>query len=393
MRTIHTFENVGLQGLPVAHTYICLVDAKNGKLLYRGYTVEYLIIKSTFEETSYLVINGMLPTQSELNEFNSQLKKERSIPEEIIEYLKHFPKESDPMVVLQSALSMLASFDPELNDDSLGSNYRKSIRLISKMPIIIASWDRIRNDLEPIKANNNFSHAENFLYMLKGRRPSPNFVKCLDSCLILHAEHSFNASTFTARVVASTKANIYSAIVAAISALSGPLHGGANDHVIRNLLEIGELKNVEEWVKSKFDNNFRIMGMGHAVYETMDPRAKILEQMLENLARRNGENKFYKIIKEIIRVTQAEFQSRKNKMIYPNVDMFSGCIYKIMGIPIDFYPSIFALSRIIGWAAHILEEKYPQSPLKPVLYRPNAIYKGRYCGIGGCEYVKMENRI
>ena len=392
MRTIHTFQNMGLQGLPVADTYVSLVDAKEGKLLYRGYSIEDLAIKSSFEEVSYLVINGKLPSQNELNDFNFQIKKERFVPSEVLKNLRYFPKNSDAMVVLQSSLSMLSNFDNELDNDSLEANYKKSIRILSKMPIIVANWYRVKNDLGIIEPQSNMTHAENFLYMLYGKKPNKDFVKFIDTALILHAEHSFNASTFTARVVASTQANIYSAMVAAISALSGPLHGGANALVSKNIQEINEPDKVEIWVKNKFEQNKRIMGMGHAVYEIIDPRAKILEQILEDLSQRKGENKYYSIVKEIIRSAQTEFHKKKNKTIYPNVDMFSGCLYQIMGIHPDLYPPIFALSRVVGWAAHILEEKYPQSPLKPVLYRPNAIYKGRYCGINGCEYTNINDR-
>ena len=228
--------------------------------------------------------------------------------------------------------------------------------------------------------------------MLMGKLPDEEVAKDFDTCLILHAEHSFNASTFAARVVASTRAHIYAAVSAAVGSLSGELHGGANIQTMKNLVEIGDPGNVEAWVKAKFDRHERIMGMGHAVYKTLDPRADLLRHISEKLARSTGEPKWYLITKEIEDVTQREYRVRKGGDIYANVDLYSASVYHMMGIPDDLFTPVFAIARVPGWAAHVIEEKFPAPPIKPELYRPTSEYRGNYCGQIGCKYVPLSNR-
>jgi citrate synthase len=327
-----------------------------------------------------------------LEGFSSRLASGREVPPEVIDYLEKIPKTLAAMDVLQSAVALLAGFDPELPDDSKEANRRKATRLIAKIPTVVATWARARKELPPVAPNRSLSHAANFLYMLQGREPDTETARDFDICLIIHAEHSFNASTFAARVVASTRAHIYASVVAAIGALSGELHGGANSEVMRNLLEIGEPDKVDEWVKAQLDSGRRIMGMGHAVYKTMDPRADILRHMSERLGRRTEEPKWYLMTRRMEETTKQEFRKRKGGEINPNVDLYSASAYYMMGIPPDLYTPVFAISRTAGWAAHIIEEKSPEPPIKPELYRPLAEYRGRYCGPLGCKYVPLAKR-
>jgi citrate synthase len=287
---------------------------------------------------------------------------------------------------------MLASSDQELADDSIEANLRRATRLIAILPIVVATWNRICRNLPLIGHDPNLNRSANFLYMLTGQPPEKENAKDLDLSLLLHAEHSFNASTFTARVVASTRAHMYAAVSAAIGALSGELHGGANMQVMRNLIEIGDPAKTETWVKAILDDHKRVMGMGHAVYKALDPRADLLRHTAERLARRTSEAKWYLITKEIENITQREYRDRKGKEIYANVDLYSASVYHMLGIPDDLFTPIFAIARVAGWTAHIIEEKFPQPPIKPELYRPEAHYQGNYCGPLGCRYTSIEKR-
>lgn len=385
-------KDIGLRGIAVADQAISLIDGTRGELSYRGYDIHDLSQYSTYEEVAYLLVYGRLPKPTQLAEFMQVLKSERKIPQNIIEALRRIPKTAVPMDVLQATVALLAGFDSELSDDSKAANYRRAIRLIAKIPTIVATWDHIRRNLQPISPDKKLSLAANFLYMLKGRPSDNETVRDLDVCLILQAEHTFNASTFAARVVASTRAHMYASVAAAVGALSGELHGGANTQVMRNLLAIGDPDKVQEWVRAQLDHGKRVMGMGHAVYKTMDPRADVLRHTAERLARRTGEPKWYLITKKIEEATQEEVRKRKGTEIYPNVDLYSASVYYMMGITPDLYTPVFAISRIAGWAAHIIEEKFPEPPVKPVLYRPSAEYRGNYCGPIGCKYVPLEKR-
>ncbi len=392
MANTPTIKDTGLRGIPVADQSISLIDGNLGELSYRGHDIHDLATFSTYEEVAYLLLYGNLPKSSQLAEFSSRLVSERDLPDEIIDVLQKIPKISTSMDVLQSTVSLLAGFDPELSDESKEANCRKAMRLIAKLPTVVAAWDRIRKSLQPISPDKKLSRAANFLYMLKGEVPDNETARDLDVCLILHAEHTFNASTFTARVVASTKAHMYASVAAATGALAGDLHGGANSKVMKNLLEIDDPSKVEDWVKKQLDQGKRIMGMGHAIYKTIDPRADILRHMAERLARKTGKTKWYLMTRKIEEVTKVEFKKRKGRDIYPNVDLYSPSVYYVIGIMPDLYTSVFAVSRIAGWTAHILEEKFPEPPVKPVLYRPSAEYRGNYCGPIGCKYIPLEKR-
>lgn len=296
------------------------------------------------------------------------------------------------MDVLQATVPILGMYDPELGDQSREANYRKAIRLIARLPLTVAAWDRIRNGREVVEPSPDLDHAANFLYTLHGVIPDPETARIMDVVLILHAEHSFNASTFTARQIASTRAHIYAAIAGALGSLSGELHGGANTEVYKMLQEIGSVNNVQAYVTKTLDQGGRIMGMGHAVYKVTDPRAQILGPMAAKLAEKAGTAELYQIAEEVSRVTTAEMQKRKGRRIYPNVDFFSALVNYLIKVPIDLFTPVFAIGRVAGWAAHYLEERFGEAEAKPTIYRPTAEYTGRYCGLEGCEWQPMEQR-
>jgi citrate synthase len=295
------------------------------------------------------------------------------------------------MDVLQSCVSELAHYDLNMDEDSRESNVRRAIVLISKIPTIVAAWDRIRNGRHIIEPSEEASHATNFLYMLRGTDPIQQESKIFDISLILHAEHSFNASTFAAREIASTRAHMYACIGGAIGALSGELHGGANIQVMKMLLEIGDLDKVEDWVTNRLRQGGRIMGMGHAVYRTTDPRAEVLFRLSRELSKEKGTN-WFEMTERVEKATKDYMLRNKNQRIYPNVDLYSASLYYSMGIPMDLNTPIFAISRISGWSAHVVEEKFAEAAPRPALYRPQAVYVGRYCGPMGCEYTPIKDR-
>jgi len=385
-------KNIGLRGVKVADTRISDVDGEKGILIYRGFNIIDLAQSSTFEEVSFLLLNDHLPAQEELKKFQSELASERKIPPAILEYMKMLPKSANPMDVLQSAVPVLGSYDIQLREETKEANLKKALRLIAKLPNMVAAWDRIRNGKEPVLPHPELSHAGNFLYMLSGSLPNPDTARDFDICLILHAEHSFNASTFAGREVASTHAHLYAAIAAAIGALSGELHGGANSEVMRMLLEIGEVSRVTSWVSERLQKGGKVMGMGHAVYHTEDPRASILRRICEKLAGRTGDRKWVEITKAIEAATKEEFRKIKGKEIFANVDFYSASVYHMMNIPVDLFTPVFAISRISGWAAHVIEEKFAEAQPKPELYRPDADYVGTYCGPQACEYTPIGKR-
>ena len=383
-------KNIGLRGIEVADTKISNIDGEKGKLIYRGFDILDLTKNSTFEETSYLLLYDKLPTKQELNEFNAKLVEARYIPKQMQKNMANWRGDADPMDMLQAFVSALAGYyDEEFSNKD--ASIEKAINLISKVPTIIASWQRIRNGLEIIDPDSSLSHAGNFLYMMSGEKPDTEVEKIFDVCLILHADHTFNASTFTARQVASTRAHMYSAASAAIGALSGELHGGANTEVMKMLLEIGELDKVELWIKEKLVQGEKIMGMGHAVYKTYDPRAQVLKELSRKLAVKSKE-KWFDMTEKIETSTISEMKLQKGKDIYPNVDLYSASIYYMLKIPVDLNTPIFAISRVAGWAAHIIEEKFAEAAPKTALYRPKAVYVGKYCGPQGCEYKTLDLR-
>jgi citrate synthase len=384
-------RNIGLRNIEVADTRICSIDGENGKLIYRGYDILDLVSHSTFEETAYLLLFGELPSPDDLEDFSSRLREARGISEPILRNLKNRPKRAHPMDVLQSCISELADYDLNMEDDSKEANIRRAIILIAKIPAIVAAWDRIRKGYHVLDSLEEGSHASNFLYMLRGTAPTLEEAKVFDICLILHAEHSFNASTFAAREIASTRAHMYACIGGAVGALSGELHGGANIQVMKMLLEIAETANVEKWVAARLQQGGRIMGMGHAVYRTTDPRAEILSRLSRAMSKETG-TKWFEITERVENFTKKYMLENKKQSIYPNVDLYSASLYYSMGIPMDLNTPIFAISRISGWCAHIIEEKFAEAAPKPALYRPKAAYVGKYCGPMGCEYTPLQNR-
>ncbi len=384
-------RNIGLRNIEVADTRICSIDGENGKLIYRGFDILDLVNHSTFEETSYLLLFGELPSAEQLAEFGRRLREARNLPEPIIKNLKNRPKRAQPMDVLQSCVAELADYDLNIEDMSKEAHVRRAISLIAKIPAIVAAWNRIRSGQHLADPMEEGSHATNFLYMLRGVEPSVDEAKVMDICFILHAEHSFNASTFAAREISSTRASMYAAVSGAVGALSGELHGGANVQVMKMLLEIGDPANVEKWVAERLSSGGRIMGMGHAVYRTTDPRADILSRLSRVISKEKN-NKWYEITERAERATKKWMMDKKKQAIYPNVDLYSASIYYSMGIPMDLNTPIFAISRIAGWSSHIIEEKFAEAAPKPALYRPKAVYIGRYCGPMGCEYVPLAER-
>ena len=383
-------KNIGLRGIEVADTKISNIDGEKGRLIYRGYDILDLTENSTFEETAYLLLYDKLPNKPQLDEFNSKLLEARYIPKQMQKNMGNWRKDADPMDMLQAFVSALAGYyDEEFSNKD--ASYDKAINLIAKVPTIVASWQRIRNGLEIVDPDSSLSHAANFLYMMSGEKPDPAVEKIFDTCLILHADHTFNASTFTARQVASTRAHMYSASSAAIGALSGELHGGANTEVMKMLLEIKEIDKVQPWIKEKMGQGERIMGMGHAVYRTYDPRAQVLKELSRKLADKTNEP-WFDMTEKIETSTISEMKIQKDKDIYPNVDLYSASIYYMLKIPVDLNTPIFAISRVVGWAAHIIEEKFAEAAPKPALYRPKATYIGKYCGPDGCEYKTLDLR-
>ena len=383
-------KNIGLRGIEVADTKISNIDGEKGKLIYRGYDILDLTKNSTFEETAYLLLYDSLPTKQQLDEFNTKLAEARYIPKQMQKNMGNWRKDADPMDMIQAFVAALAGYyDEEFSNKD--ASYDRAINLIAKVPTIIASWQRIRNGLEIIDPDSSLSHAANFLYMMSGERPDPEVERVFDVCLILHADHTFNASTFTARQVASTRAHMYSASSAAIGALSGELHGGANTEVMKMLLEIGEIEKVEPWIKEQMGKGERIMGMGHAVYKTYDPRAQVLKELSRKLAEKTKEI-WFDMTEKVETTTISEMKLQKDRDIYPNVDLYSASIYYMLKIPVDLNTPIFAISRVVGWAAHIIEEKFAEAAPKPALYRPKAVYVGKYCGPQGCKYKTLDLR-
>jgi citrate synthase len=384
--------NTGLRGLVIASSKICDVRGKEGKLIYRGYLIQDLADKVCFEETIHLLIHEKLPDADELKTFKEKLKAERHIPEGVIAALKTFPAGALPMDVLQAGVALLAHHDPDIRDQTRNAAERMAIRLVAKMPTLLAAWGRIREDNEVISPSLDLDHAANFLYMLHGKVPDKEVARFLDTCLVLHAEHSFNASTFAAREVASTKAHMYAAIAAGVGSLSGDLHGGANVRVMEMLKTIGSVENVEPYVKKTLAEGKKIMGLGHAVYQTDDPRVSILVPMSKRMGERTGEIKWYEISRNLEKTAKAAFKKEKNLDLPVNVDFYSASLYYSMGIPMDFFSPVFAISRVAGWTTHVLEEQFAEAAPKPALYRPESKYIGEYCGPDECEFVPLDKR-
>jgi len=384
--------NTGLRGVVIADTRICEVDGANGRLIYRGYLVQDLAENATFEEVSFLLLYEKLPDKDELNEFKRQLTAQRALPPEVIAAMKTRPKDALPMDVLQAVVPMLANHDPDIKDQSREAVLRMATSLIAKFGTIIAAWDRIRNSQEPVAPLPDLDHAANFLYMLSGEVPDDEIARYLDKALVLHAEHSFNASTFAAREVASTRAHVYAAVAAAVGSLSGDLHGGANARVMEMLFKIGSPEAVEDYVNQEFDAGRVIFGLGHAVYDTDDPRAFIVSDMSKAMEEKIGKTRWHETSALLEKTGKAEFKRRKGRDIYVNVDFYSGSLYLSLGVPVDLFTPVFAIARISGWCAHVIEEQFAGAAPKPMLYRPESDYVGDYCGPDVCEFTPMDDR-
>ncbi|MDA8098635.1 MAG: citrate synthase [Nitrospiraceae bacterium] len=385
-------KNIGLRSVPVADTRISDVDGTNGILIYRGYRIEDLAKNSTYEETAYLLLHDALPNEEQLADFRKNLEEARELPAFVFDSIKKLPKTSHPMDVLQAAIPLLGLADPELRDESREANLRKAVRLIARLPMIIAGWDRIRNGHDPLPADETLTHAGNFLWQLRGAVPDGEIGRALDVALILHADHSFNASTFACREVVSTQAHMYAGVAAGVGALSGSLHGGANAQVMKMLEAVKDEKDIPAWVRKELESGRKLMGMGHAVYKTTDPRARFLKDLCFTLGRKLGQEHWCTLSAQIEETAVAEFNKRGKTTIRPNVDFFSAPVYHMMGISGDLMTPIFAISRIAGWTAHIIEEKYGDAQGKPALYRPSSDYTGTYCGREACAYTPMEKR-
>lgn len=356
----------GLADIYFDKTQASFIDGQIGKLLYRGYNIHDLATHSTFEETAYLLMHGRLPKQAELAAFDAQLRESRDIPSEIYGIIETV-KDSHPMVVLRTAVSALAAFDPDLGDNSEEAVLRKGIRLCAQFPTIVMAHHAIRNGKDPIAPNKKLNHAANFLYMLEGVEPTADAAHLMDTDFVLHAEHGSNASAFTARVVTGTKADIYGAITAAVAALAGPAHGGAAEAVMDMALQIGEPEHAGEYVKNVLANGGRVMGFGHRVYKVEDPRARHLREGVRKLGEERGEPKWYGILEAVMEAMKP-YQRRG---IYVNVDFFAGAIYHLLGIPEDLFVPIFAVGRTPGWVLQVLEQQRSN-----ILLRPRLVYTG-----------------
>ena len=379
----------GLEGVPATRSNISFIDGDKGILAYRGYPIEQLAEHSTFEETSMLLLDGKLPSAAELAEFDEQLRRNRRVKYNIREIMKNLPATGHPMEMLQTAIASLGMFYPG-NECLTGSqvcedlNYihRMTVKIIARIPVIVAMWQHIRSGYDPIPPRQDLTTAENFLYMLSGREPDPFYAEIMDTCLVLHAEHTINASTFAALVAGSTLASPYGVIAAAIGTLSGPLHGGANEKVVDMLQEIGRPENVKAWLDKQLASKAKIWGFGHREYSVKDPRASILQKQMEKLARDKG-GKISSLFETALALEELAEERLGAKGVYPNVDYYSGILYSEMGIPTDQFTPIFAVSRSAGWLAHWREQLADNR-----IFRPTQVYIGQPVR----DYVSIDRR-
>ncbi len=355
----------GLRGVVAAQSKIGDVNGEQGILIYQGYDIHDLAEHATFEEVVYLLWHGELPTQAELDELKGEIRATYAVPAEIIAGMQYMPKDADPMDVLRTCVSALDFYDKDGRSTDRESAMRAAIKLTGQLGTIVAAWERIRKGKDVVAPERSLSIADNFLYMLRGEKPDADESRMMDVCLILHADHELNASTFTTRVVAGTLADMYGCVTAGIAALAGPLHGGANTAVMKMLIEIGDLEAVDGWLEKALEEKRKIMGIGHAVYKTEDPRATWLRRYSKAMAEKTGESKWFDMSQRI------EKLMLEKKGMHPNVDFYSASTYYLMGIPLDLFTPIFAVSRISGWTGHILEQ-YGNNKL----IRPRAEYIG-----------------
>jgi citrate synthase len=372
----------GLADVPVAESAISFIDGKRARLEYRGIAVETLARESCFEETSWLLLKGELPTQKELADFDHQLRHHRRLKYKLTDLIKCLPESGHPMDALQASVAAMGMFYPSRDVTNAQSNWDSVVRLIAKLPTVIAAFHRLRHGDEALEPRDDLDHAANFYYMMFDREPSPAVRKVLDACLILHAEHTMNASTFSGRVTGSTLANPYTVVSSAIGTLTGPLHGGANEEVVAMLEEIGSTENVQPWLtkQREADPKFKVMGFGHRVYKVKDPRASVLQELAENVFVETHRPPLYDRALELEKLANAIYGP---KGIYPNVDFFSGIVYDALGIPRDVFTPIFAMARVSGWLAHWLEQLKNNR-----IFRPEQIYVGKR----DTTYVPLEKR-
>jgi citrate synthase len=377
-----TTENVevhrGLKGVYFDRSRVCYIDGRIGELRYRGYSIHDLAQSSNFEETCHLLLKGELPTRGELAAFDAELKAARVLPEPIYEVIRTV-RNAHPMDALRTAVSALSAFDPETSDKSLEATLRKGIRLTAQVPIIVAAHEHIRNGREPVAPNPRLGHAANFLYMLKGKEPSADAARLMDTDMVLHAEHGSNASSFAARVVAGTDADLHGAITAAVAALAGPAHGGAAENVMRMAQEIGDASRAVEYVKTKRANKEPVMGFGHRVYRAEDPRARHMRAGVEKLSREMGQPQWYQILEAVVEAMKPYARHGVNV----NVDFYAGVVYFLNGIAEDLFVPIFAVGRVPGWTVQVLEQLENN-----ILLRPLTLYNGP----GPRSYVPIEKR-
>jgi citrate synthase len=372
----------GLADVPVAESAISFIDGKRARLEYRGIAVETLARESCFEETAWLLLKGELPTQRELADFDDQLRHHRRLKYKLKDLIKCLPETGHPMDALQASVAAMGMFYPARDVSSSESNWKSVIRLIAKLPTVVAAFHRLRFGDEALDPRDDLDHAANFYWMLFEREPSPAARKVLDACLILHAEHTMNASTFSARVTGSTLADPYTVISSAIGTLTGPLHGGANEEVLDMLDQIGDLENVRPWLERQreADPKYKIMGFGHRVYKVKDPRATVLQELAENVFAESARPKQYEMAIELERLAAGIYGP---KGVYPNVDYYSGTVYQSLGIPRDLFTPIFAISRVAGWLAHWLEQLKNNR-----IFRPEQVFVGKH----DVPYVPLEKR-
>lgn len=368
----------GLEDIVALQSRICFIDGQKRQLVYGGYDISELIGKATFEEVIYLLWHGKLPASDELNAFRQQLAAEMHVPTEIVDMLRAYPQDAEPMGVLRTAVSALGLFDPEANGNDAEANERKAMRLVAKMPMVTAYHARLRAGEQIVEPDPELGLAANFLYMLHGKRPDELDVEVLDASLILHADHELNASTFAARVAASTLSDVYSAITGAIGTLKGPLHGGANEQVMLTLEAIGEEDNVADWLKAALERRERIMGFGHRVYKTGDPRADFLRKFSEQLGEKHGNLRWFRMSRQL-----EQLMNEHREGLYPNVDFYSASTYHMLGIPTDLFTPVFAFSRVSGWTAHVLEQLADNRLIRP---------RAEYVGPKDLTFVPIEQR-
>ncbi len=372
-----TAAAAGLRGVVAAQSKIGDVNGEEGILIYQGYDIHDLAENSTFEEVVYLLWNARLPKKDELEDLKSQFQANYEAPPQIIEMMKTFPKTADPMDVLRTSVSALDFYDKDGHGTDRENAMKAAIKLTAQMPTIVAAWDRIRNGKDIIAPDKSLSIAENFLYMLRGEKPEADEARMFDICLILHADHELNASTFTTRVVSGTLADVYGAVTAGIAALAGPLHGGANTNVMKMLIEIGDIEKIEPWLDDALAAKKKVMGIGHAVYKTEDPRATWLRKFSKQIGEKTGETKWYEMSEKLERLMH------EKKGMFPNVDFYSASTYYLMGIPLDLYTPIFAISRISGWTGHILEQYADNKLIRP---------RAEYVGERDLKYASIDER-